>query len=72
MTWLLLNLLVAAPFFAIWVGVPLWLVLKHPDQDAPGRRRQAAQPTGTRVSRWHRNSALIPLTRQATVGRAAE
>jgi hypothetical protein len=33
MTWLLLNLLLAAPFFAIWVGVPLWLVLKHPDQD---------------------------------------
>ncbi len=33
MTWLLLNLLLAAPLFAIWVGVPLWLVLKHPDQD---------------------------------------
>jgi hypothetical protein len=33
MTWLLLNLLLAAPFFSIWVGVPLWLVLKHPDQD---------------------------------------
>jgi hypothetical protein len=33
MNWLLLNLLLAAPFVAIWVGVPLWLVLKHPDQD---------------------------------------
>jgi cytoskeletal protein RodZ len=33
MTWILVNLLLAAPFFAIWVGVPLWLVLKHPDQD---------------------------------------
>ena len=33
MTWLFLNLVLAAPFFAIWVGVPLWLVLKHPDQD---------------------------------------
>ena len=32
MTWLFLNLLLAGPFFAIWVGVPLWLVLKHPDQ----------------------------------------
>ena len=33
MTWLLLNLLLAASFFAIWVGVPLWLVFKHPDRD---------------------------------------
>jgi len=33
MTSLFLNLLLAAPFFVIWVGVPLWLVLKHPDQD---------------------------------------
>jgi hypothetical protein len=44
MTWLLLNVLLAAPFFAIWVGVPSWLVLKHPDQDqqpqaASGRAR---------------------------------
>jgi hypothetical protein len=37
MNWLLLNLLVAAPFFAIWVGVPLWLVFKHPDEDARPR-----------------------------------
>jgi hypothetical protein len=34
MTWLLLNALLAAPFVAIWVGVPMWLVLKHPDQGA--------------------------------------
>jgi hypothetical protein len=34
MTWLSLNLLLAAPFVVIWVGVPMWLVLKHPDQGA--------------------------------------
>jgi hypothetical protein len=39
MTWLLLNLLMAAPFFAVWVGVPLWLVFKHPDR---GHEQQAA------------------------------
>jgi hypothetical protein len=39
MIWLLLNLLMAAPFFAFWVGVPLWLVFKHPDR---GHERRAA------------------------------
>jgi hypothetical protein len=39
MIWLLLNLLMAAPFFAAWVGVPLWLVFKHPDR---GHERSAA------------------------------
>lgn len=59
MMWLLLNLLLAAPIFAIWVGVPLWLVLKYPDQDHPpqaasgpahGRRPRPAQ-TGRAGSR---------------------
>ena len=45
MTWLFLNLLLAGPFFAIWVGVPLWLVLKHPDQ-GPG-------PLANQVTRHH-------------------
>jgi hypothetical protein len=44
MIWLLLNLLLAAPFVAIWVGVPLWLVLKHPDQDAQPRATSGYQP----------------------------
>jgi flagellar basal body-associated protein FliL len=39
MIWLLLNLLMAVPFFAVWVGVPLWLVFKHPDR---GHERSAA------------------------------
>ena len=39
MIWLLLNLPMAAAFFAVWVGVPLWLVFKHPDQ---GHERRAA------------------------------
>ena len=32
MTWLLLNVPLAVLFFALWVGVPMWLVLKHPDR----------------------------------------
>ena len=44
MIWLLLNLLLAAPFVALWVGVPLWLVLKHPDQDARPRAASGHRP----------------------------
>ena len=31
MTWLLSNILMVVPFLALWVGIPMWLVLKHPD-----------------------------------------
>ncbi len=72
MTWLLLNLLVAAPFFAIWVGVPLWLVLKHPDQDH--QPQAASRPArGRRVESPHRNPRSSPdaaSTRPAQIGRA--
>ena len=49
MTWLLLYLPLAAPFFAIWVGVPLWLVFKHPDQE--DHQPQAASGSSTRPAR---------------------
>lgn len=72
MTWLLLNLLLAALFFAIWVGVPLWLVLKHPDQD-----HQPQAPSGPayghRVELPNRNPRSSPdatSTRPAPTGRA--
>ena len=58
MTWLLLNLLLAAPFLAIWVGVPLWLVFKHPDQD---HQPQAA--SGPAHS--HRVEPLTPNSRSS-------
>jgi hypothetical protein len=70
MTWLLLNLLVAAPFFAIWVGVPLWLVLKHPDQDhrpqapsGPARSHRVEPP-----NRNPRSSSDAASTRPAQTG----
>jgi hypothetical protein len=28
---LLLNIPLMVLFFALWTGVPLWLVIKHPD-----------------------------------------
>jgi hypothetical protein len=59
MTWLLLNLLLAVPFFAIWVGVPLWLVLKHPNQDH--QPQAASGPAHShRVEPLTRNSRSSP------------
>jgi hypothetical protein len=31
MTWLLYNVPLMILFFALWVGVPTWLVVRHPD-----------------------------------------
>jgi hypothetical protein len=31
MTLLWINIVLAVPFVALWVGIPMWLVLKHPD-----------------------------------------
>jgi hypothetical protein len=31
MTWLLLNIPLMILFFAMMVGIPMWLVRKHPD-----------------------------------------
>jgi hypothetical protein len=45
MTWILLNIPLAALFFALWVGIPLWMVIKHPDTGPT----PAAEPALTRV-----------------------
>jgi hypothetical protein len=31
MTWLLYNIPLMVLFFALWAGIPLWLVTRHPD-----------------------------------------
>lgn len=50
MNWLLPNIPLCVLFFALWVGVPLWMVLKHPDtKPAP-----AARPAPTRLPQPHR------------------
>jgi hypothetical protein len=45
MTWILLNIPLAVLFFALWVGIPLWLVRKHPDT----KPTLAAAPGVTRL-----------------------
>jgi hypothetical protein len=32
MTWLWANVPLMVLFVALWVGIPTWLVLKHPDK----------------------------------------
>ncbi len=32
MSWFWLNMPLAALFFAAWSGIPLWMVLRHPDR----------------------------------------
>jgi hypothetical protein len=32
MMWLWINVPLMVMFFALWVGIPTWLVLKHPDK----------------------------------------
>jgi hypothetical protein len=31
MSWLALNIVLSAMFFAAWVGIPMWMVIKRPD-----------------------------------------
>ena len=31
MNWFWMNIPLMAVFFAAWVGIPMWLVLRHPD-----------------------------------------
>jgi hypothetical protein len=33
MTWLLLNIPLMVLFFALWAGIPMWLVRRHPDRE---------------------------------------
>jgi hypothetical protein len=31
MEWFLLNIPLTAAFLGLWCGIPLWMVLRHPD-----------------------------------------
>jgi hypothetical protein len=44
MSWFWLNMPLAAVFFAATTGIPLWLVLRHPDTGPPGRLAPARSP----------------------------
>jgi len=45
MTWMLLDIPLMVLFLALWTGIPLWLVLRHPDR----KPTLAAAPAVTRM-----------------------
>jgi hypothetical protein len=51
MTWLLMNVPLMILFFALWVGVPLWLVLKHPDTKPTLAAASAVRTLAPRAAR---------------------
>jgi hypothetical protein len=65
MYWFWLNIPLAAAFVAAWTGIPLWLVLRHPDADpraagpraaAAGPRAAAAGPRAAAAGHWEPSS----------------
>ncbi len=47
MFWFWMNMPLAAACFAAWVGIPLWMVLRHPSwgpEPADSRRSQPVKP----------------------------
>ena len=47
MSWMWMNMVLAAVFFTAWCGIPLWMVLRHPSwgpQPADTYRSPAARP----------------------------
>jgi hypothetical protein len=52
--WLAINILLSAVFFGATAGIPLWMVLRRPDEDSGHARPAAAarpQPSGARSPR---------------------
>jgi hypothetical protein len=44
MHWFWMNVPLAVMIFVIWTGVPLWLVLKHPDTGPEPRIPDSPRP----------------------------
>jgi hypothetical protein len=66
MTWLMINIPLMVLFFALWVGVPVWLVLKRSDT-RPKVATTAISPPETKTS----GTAALPDPRAAAFRRPA-
>ena len=44
MTWLWVNVPLMVLFVGLWVGIPTWLVLKHPDRTPTLAAARAVAP----------------------------
>ncbi|HYB47495.1 MAG TPA: hypothetical protein VED20_09090 [Streptosporangiaceae bacterium] len=64
MSWFWLNVPLAGLFVAAWSGIPLWMVLRHPDRDhAPAIHALAtavrAAPAGLQLGRTSERSGQL-------------
>jgi hypothetical protein len=62
MTWIMVNGPIMVVFVALWVGIPTWLVLKHPDRKpalsaAPAVRNLVLRPEPSREDAGYRRAA---------------
>jgi hypothetical protein len=46
MSWFWMNIPAALVFVGLWSGIPMWLVLRHPDRGPQARAVQASAPIG--------------------------
>src|ERR1700727_2722375 len=77
MPWLWANVPLMVLFVALWVGVPTWLVLKHPDKKpapvvAPALRGLAYRPETRRSEETSYRRAACPAGSAMTPGWAAK
>ena len=63
MSWLWMNIPVAAAFFAAWSGIPLYMVLRHPswgpERADAAERALVKPPCAVGSPDAHRSAALI-------------
>jgi hypothetical protein len=62
MTWIMVNVPIMVVFVALWVGIPTWLVLRHPDSKptlaaAPAVRNLVRRPEPSREDVGYRRAA---------------
>jgi len=68
MNWFWMNIPAALVFLGLWTGIPMWLILKHPDRGpaplavpspAPARRPALAEPQITPVLRHSEHPVAV-------------
>jgi hypothetical protein len=62
-----INIPLMALAFALWVGIPLWMILRHPDRDPRETRTVPAY-----LRKRGATAAAFPVQRQASAEAYAE
>jgi len=57
MTWMWMNIPLMVVFSALWVGIPTWLVLRHPDRKPELAAAPAVRTLPSRDDATYRRAA---------------